>query len=34
MAAIDYPTGIRLELYSSFQQLSSSYVQMLKTLTE
>lgn len=34
MAAIQYPSGIRLELYSSFQNLSSSYVQLLKTLTE
>lgn len=34
MAAIHYPSGIRLELYSSFQNLSSSYVQLLKTLTE
>lgn len=34
MAAIQYPSGTRLELYSSFQNLSSSYVQLLKTLTE
>jgi hypothetical protein len=34
MAAIQYPSGIRLELYSSFQNLSGSYVQLLKTLTE
>lgn len=34
MAAIYYPSGIRLELYSSFQNLNSSYVQLLKTLTE
>lgn len=34
MAAIQYPSGIRLELYSSFQHLSSSYVGLLKKLTE
>lgn len=34
MAAIQYPSGIRLELYSSFQNLNSSYVGLLKTLTE
>jgi antitoxin component YwqK of YwqJK toxin-antitoxin module len=34
MAAIQYPSGIRLELYSSFQNLNNSYVQLLKTLTE
>lgn len=34
MAAIQYPSGIRLELYSSFQNLNSSYVHLLKTLTE
>lgn len=34
IAAIDYPSGIRLKLYSSFQVLSNSYVQLLKTLTE
>ena len=34
MAAIQYPSGTRLELYSSFQDLSNSYVQLLKTLTE
>lgn len=34
MAAIQYPSGIRLELYSSFQNLSSSYVGLLKSLTE
>lgn len=34
MAAIHYPSGTRLELYSSFQNLSSSYVGLLKTLTE
>lgn len=33
MAAIQYPSGTRLELYSSFQHLSSSYVELLKTLT-
>lgn len=33
MAAIQYPSGIRLELYSSFQQVSASYTQLLKTLT-
>jgi hypothetical protein len=33
MAAIQYPSGIRLELYSSFQQVSTSYTQLLKTLT-
>ena len=34
MAAIQYPSGTRLELYSSFQHLNNSYVQLLKTLTE
>lgn len=34
MAAIQYPSGTRLELYSSFRDLSSSYAQLLKTLTE
>lgn len=34
MAAIQYPSGTRLELYSSFQNLSSSYVELLKTLTQ
>lgn len=34
MAAIQYPCGTRLELYSSFQHLNNSYVQLLKTLTE
>lgn len=34
MAAIQYPSGTRLELYSSFQKLSNSSVQLLKTLTE
>lgn len=34
MAAIHYPSGTRLELYSSFQHLSNSYAQLLKTLTE
>lgn len=34
MAAIQYPSGTRLELYSSFQDLNNSYVQLLKTLTE
>lgn len=33
MAAIEYPTGVRLELYSSFQNVSSSYAEMLKMLT-
>lgn len=33
MAAIQYPSGIRLELYSSFH-LSDSYLQLLKRLTE
>jgi len=33
MAAIQYPTGVRLELYSSFQKVSSSYAELLKTLT-
>lgn len=34
MAAIEYPSGIRLELYSSFENLSSSYIGLLKALTE
>lgn len=34
MAAIQYPSGIRLELYSSFQNISSSYAQLLKSLTD
>lgn len=34
MAAIQYPTGILLELYSSFQNLGSSYIGLLKALTE
>lgn len=34
MAAVQYPSGVRLELYSSFQEVSSSYAQLLKTLTE
>lgn len=34
MASIQYPSGIRLELYSSFQNLSSSHVGLLKVLTE
>jgi hypothetical protein len=34
MAAIHYPCGTRLELYSSFQHLDSSYVQLLKTLAQ
>jgi len=33
MAAIEYPSGMRLELYSSFQQVSPSYTQLLKSLT-
>ncbi|MEQ9303625.1 MAG: helix-turn-helix domain-containing protein [Marinoscillum sp.] len=33
LAAIQYPSGIRLELYSSFQSLDKSYVELLKTLT-
>ncbi len=33
MAAIQYPSGTRLELYSSFQNLSDSYVKLLKSLT-
>ncbi|MEQ8554268.1 MAG: hypothetical protein RIC53_16545 [Cyclobacteriaceae bacterium] len=32
--AIQYPSGTRLELYSSFQNLSSSYAQLLKSLTD
>lgn len=32
MAAVHYPSGIRLEIYSSFQQVSTSYTQLLKTL--
>lgn len=32
MAAIQYPTGVRLELYSSFQKVSNSYAELLKTL--
>lgn len=34
MAAIQYPSGTRLELYSSFQNLSSSYLELLKNLTQ
>ena len=34
IAAIQYPSGIRLELYSSFQNLGSSYIGLLKSLTE
>lgn len=34
MAAIQYPSGTRLELYSSFQHLNSSYVELLKSLTD
>ncbi|WP_339901018.1 hypothetical protein [uncultured Cyclobacterium sp.] len=34
MAAIQYPSGVRLELYSSFQNLGSSYIGLLKSLTE
>lgn len=34
MAAVQYPCGTRLELYSSFQHLSASYVQLLKSLTD
>lgn len=34
MAAVQYPSGIRLELYSSFQQLNNSYVELLKSLTQ
>lgn len=34
MAAIQYPSGTRLELYSSFQNVDSSYVELLKTLTK
>lgn len=34
MAAVQYPSGIRLELYSSFHQLNHSYVELLKTLTQ
>ena len=34
MAAVQYPSGVRLELYSSFQDVSSSYAQLLKTLVE
>jgi hypothetical protein len=33
MAAIHYPSGIRLELYSSFQHLGDSYTELLKSLT-
>jgi hypothetical protein len=33
MAAIQYPSGIRLELYSSFRHLSDSYAELLKSLT-
>ena len=33
MAAIQYPSGIRLELYSSFRHLSDSYTELLKSLT-
>jgi hypothetical protein len=33
MAAIHYPSGIRLELYSSFRHLSHSYTELLKCLT-
>lgn len=33
MAAIDYPSGVRLELYSSFEKVNNSYAQMLKMLT-
>lgn len=32
MAAVQYPCGTRLELYSSFQHLNASYTQLLKTL--
>lgn len=32
MAAVQYPSGVRLELYSSFQQVSPSYTRLLKTL--
>ena len=32
MAAVQYPCGTRVELYSSFQALNSSYVQLLKAL--
>ncbi len=34
MAAIQYPSGTRLELYSSFPCLSSSYIELLKTLID
>jgi transposase len=33
MAAIEYPGGIRLELYPGFQEASPSFVELLKTLT-
>lgn len=33
MAAIEYPGGIRLELYPVFQEASPSFVELLKTLT-
>lgn len=34
MAAIQYPSGTRMEIYSSFQHVSASYVQLLKTLIQ
>jgi hypothetical protein len=34
MAAIQYPSGTRLELYSSFQNLSDSYAKLLKSLIQ